>query len=30
MFDLSVDCDIIDINDITNIHRYLMKKHDIK
>ena len=30
MFDLSVDCDIIGINDITNIHRYLMKKHDIK
>ena len=30
MFDLSVDCDIIDINDITNIHRYLMKKHDVK
>ena len=26
----SVDYDIIDINDIISIHKYIMKKHEIK
>ena len=28
--EFSVDNNIIDISSITNIHKYLMKKHDIK
>ena len=30
MYDFSIDYNSIDISDITNIHKYLMKKHDIK
>ena len=30
MFDFSVNYNIIDINSIINIYKYLMKKHDIK
>ena len=30
MYDFSIDYNRIDISDITNIHKYLMKKHDIK
>ena len=30
MYDFSVDYNITDISNITNIHKYLMKKHDIK
>ena len=29
VFDLSLDYDIIDVADIVDIHRYLMKKHDV-
>ena len=28
--DFSVDCNIIDVDDIINIYKYLMKKRDIK
>ena len=30
VYDFSVDYIIIDISNITDIHKYLMKKHDIK
>ena len=30
MHDFSVDCDITDNSNITNIRKYLMKKHNIK
>ena len=30
VYDFSVDCDAIAIDDILDIHKYLMKKHDIK
>ena len=30
MHDFSVDYDITDNSNITNIRKYLMKKHDIK
>ena len=30
VYDFSVDYNIIDINDIINIHKYLMEKYDIK
>ena len=30
MHDFSVDYDITDNSNITNIHKYLMKKHNIK
>ena len=30
VYDFSVDYDSIDVDDILNIHEYLMKKHDIK
>ena len=29
VYDFSVDYDSIDVNDILDIHKYLMKKHDI-
>ena len=29
-YDFSVDYDSIDVDDIISIHKYLMKKHDIK
>ena len=29
VYDLSVDCQVFDICNITNIHRCLLKKHDI-
>ena len=30
VYNFSVDYNTIDITDIINIHKYLMKKHDIK
>ena len=30
VYDFSVDCDAIAVDDILDIHKYLMKKHDIK
>ena len=30
MYDFSVDYKVFDISDTTNIHKYLMKEHDIK
>ena len=30
VYDFSVDYNTFDISDITNIHKYLMKKHDTK
>ena len=30
VYDFSVDYYIIGVNDVINIHKYLMKKHDIK
>ena len=30
VYDFSVDYDAIAVDDILDIHRYLMKKHDIK
>ena len=30
VYDFSVDCKAFDISDITNIHKYLMKKQDVK
>ena len=30
VYDFSADYDSIDVDDILDIHRYLMKKHDIK
>ena len=30
MSDFSVDYDSINVDDILDIHKYLMKKHDIK
>ena len=30
MYDFSVDCNIIDTSNIINIHKYSMKKHNIK
>ena len=30
VYDFSVDYDIIDTSNIIDIHKYLMKKHDIK
>ena len=30
VYDFSVDCDAIAIDYILDIHKYLMKKHDIK
>ena len=30
VYEFSVDYNIIDISNIINIHKYLMKKHDIK
>ena len=30
VYDFSVDYNIIDNSNIVNIHKYLMKKHDIK
>ena len=30
IFDFSVDFDIFDTSNILDIHKYLMKKHDIK
>ena len=30
VYDFSVDYIIIDISNIIDIHKYLMKKHDIK
>ena len=30
VYDFSFDFNIIDTNNIINIHKYLMKKHDIK
>ena len=30
VYDFSVDYNTFHISDITNIHNYLMKKHDIK
>ena len=29
LYDFSIDCNIIDTNNIASIHKYLMKKHDI-
>ena len=29
-YELSVDYNIIDASNVINIHKYLMKKHDIK
>ena len=29
VYDFSVDYNAIDVDDIQNIHKYLMKKHDI-
>ena len=30
VYDFSVDCDSIDVADILDIHKYLMKKHNTK
>ena len=30
VYDFSVDYDTVDIDDVLDIHKYLMKKHDIK
>ena len=30
IYDFSVDYNIVDTSNITNIHKHLMKKHDIK
>ena len=30
VYDFSEDCDSIDVSDILDIHKYLMKKHGIK
>ena len=30
VYDFSVDYNIIDTSNITDIHKYLMKKHDVK
>ena len=30
VYDISVDYDAIAVDDILDIHKYLMKKHDIK
>ena len=30
VYDFSVDYDDVDVNYIIDIHKYLMKKHDIK
>ena len=30
LYNFSVNCKAFDISDITNIHKYLMKKHDIR
>ena len=30
VYDFSVDCDAVAVDDIFDIHKYLMKKHDIK
>ena len=30
VYDFSVDYNAFDISDITHIHKYLMKSHDIK
>ena len=30
VYDFSVDYKVFDISDIINIHKYLMKNHDIK
>ena len=30
VYDFSVDYDIVDISNNINIHKYLMKKHNIK
>ena len=30
MYDISVDYKALEISDIININKYLMKKHDIK
>ena len=30
VFDLSVNYDAVAVDDILDIHKYLMKKHDIK
>ena len=30
VYEFIVDYNTFDISDITNIHKYLMKKHDIK
>ena len=29
VYDFSVDCDVISVDDIKDIHKYLMKKNDI-
>ena len=29
VYDFSVDCNVIDVDDILDIHKYLMKKNDI-
>ena len=30
VYDFPIDCNIFNINDIINIHKYLVKKHDIR
>ena len=30
VYDFSIACNTSDISDITNIHKYLIKTHDIK
>ena len=30
LYDVGVDYDVIAINDILDIHKYIMKNHDIK
>ena len=30
VYDFSVDCRAFDTNDIIDVHKYLMKKHDMK
>ena len=30
VYDFSVDCNAIAVDDILDIHKYLMKKHDIR
>ena len=29
-YDFSVDCNTIDVSDIVDIHKYLVRKHNIK